>query len=332
MKRIMVTGGAGFIGTHLCTRLLEDGAEVICLDNFSTGHRANVTPLASRYWAFEVLRHDVREPFDAEVDEIYHLACPASPPRYQRQPIGTMMTNVVGTGNALELARRSGAKILIASTSEVYGDPAVSPQVETYRGNVSTTGPRACYDEGKRAAEALAFDYRRVHGVSIKVPRIFNTYGPRMLENDGRVVSNFICQALRGEEITVYGTGLQTRAFCYVSDMVEALVRLMNTGDGFTGPVNLGVPEHHTVIGLAELIIRLTGSKSRIGQKPLPEDDPVLRCPDITLAEEALDWRPAVHIETGLKKTIEWFRSRGSRRLAPRDAIDSAAVIKEASA
>jgi UDP-glucuronate decarboxylase len=307
-KRILVTGGAGFLGSHLCERLLNEGHEVLCVDNFYTGRKANITHLLNNPY-FEVIRHDITFPLYVEVDEIYHLACPASPVHYQFDPVQTTKTSVHGSINMLGLAKRLKIKILLASTSEVYGDPTVHPQPETYWGNVNPIGPRACYDEGKRCAETLFFDYHRQHRLKIKVARIFNTYGPRMHPNDGRVVSNFIVQALKGEDITVYGDGKQTRSFCYVDDMIDGLIRLMNTGDDFTGPVNLGNPEEYSILQLAETIIRLTGSKSRIVFKPLPPDDPKQRCPDITLARKVLNWQPTTTLEEGLKRTIEYFRN-----------------------
>lgn len=306
-KRILVTGGAGFIGSHLCERLLNEGHEVLCVDNFYTGRKANIAHLLNNPY-FEVIRHDITFPLYVEVDEIYHLACPASPVHYQFDPVQTTKTSVHGSINMLGLAKRLKIKILLASTSEVYGDPAVHPQPETYWGNVNPIGPRACYDEGKRCAETLFFDYHRQHRLKIKVARIFNTYGPRMHPNDGRVVSNFIVQALRGEEITVYGDGNQTRSFCYVDDMIDGLIRLMNSPDGFTGPVNLGNPEEYSILELAETVIRLTGSRSRIVFKPLPPDDPKQRCPDITLAKKVLQWQPYTPLEEGLRKTIDYFK------------------------
>ena len=305
-KRILVTGGAGFLGSHLCEKLLSEGNEVICVDNFFTGTKYNILHLLDNPY-FEVLRHDICFPLYVEVDEIYNLACPASPVHYQKDPVQTTKVSVLGSINMLGLAKRLKIKILQASTSEVYGDPEVHPQPETYRGNVNPIGPRACYDEGKRCAETLFFDYHRQHGVKIKVVRIFNTYGPRMHPNDGRVVSNFIVQALKNEPITVYGDGTQTRSFCYVDDMIEGIVKMMNSPDDFTGPVNLGNPEEYRVIELAEKIIDLTGSKSKIVFKPLPQDDPKRRRPDITLAEKKLEWKPRTPLEDGLKKTIAYF-------------------------
>jgi UDP-glucuronate decarboxylase len=306
-KRVLITGGAGFVGSHLGERMLAEGCEVVCVDNFFTGTRDNILAALSNPY-FEVLRHDVTFPLYLEADEIYNLACPASPVHYQFDPVQTTKTSVHGAINMLGLAKRIRAKIFQASTSEVYGDPDVHPQTEEYRGNVSTTGPRACYDEGKRCAETLFFDYHRQHGTKIKVARIFNTYGPRMHPNDGRVVSNFIMAALQGEPITLYGDGSQTRAFCYVDDMIEGFVRLMASADDVTGPINLGNPHERTIRELAEEVLRLTGSKSKIEFRPLPEDDPTQRCPDITLAREKLGWEPRVSLEDGLKETIAYFR------------------------
>lgn len=306
-KRILVTGGAGFLGSHLCERLLKEGHEVLCVDNFYTGRKANIAHLLSNPY-FEVLRHDITFPLYVEVDEIYHLACPASPVHYQFDPVQTTKTSVHGSINMLGLAKRLKVKILLASTSEVYGDPVIHPQPETYWGNVNPIGPRACYDEGKRCAETLFFDYHRQHKLRIKVARIFNTYGPRMHPNDGRVVSNFIVQALKGEDITVYGDGSQTRSFCYVDDMIDGLIKLMNSSDNVTGPINLGNPAEFSILELAETVIRLTGSKSKIIFKPLPPDDPKQRCPDITLAKKVLHWQPYTPLEEGLKRTIEYFR------------------------
>lgn len=308
MKRILVTGGAGFIGSHLCERLLKDGHEVICLDNFFTGRKENISHLIGNP-GFEIIRHDVIEPVLLEVDEIYNLACPASPVHYQYNPVKTIKTNIMGALNMLGLAKRVRARILQASTSEVYGDPKVHPQPESYWGNANPIGFRACYDEGKRCAESLMFAYHRQNGVDIRVVRIFNTYGPRMLENDGRVVSNFIVQALRGMDMTVYGDGSQTRSFCYVDDLVDGLIKMMEN-DGVAGPVNLGNPGEFTVLELANMVKRLTSSSSRIVYKELPPDDPVQRRPDITLAKESLGWRPLVGLEEGLLKSIEYFRSR----------------------
>jgi UDP-glucuronate decarboxylase len=305
--RILVTGGAGFIGSHLIDRLMEQGHEVICLDNFYTGTRRNIVKwLGNPY--FELIRHDITEPIRLEVDQIYHLACPASPIHYQYNPVKTIKTNVLGTMYMLGLAKRVKARFLLASTSEVYGDPDVHPQTEEYRGNVNCIGPRSCYDEGKRVAETLAFEYYREHKVDIRVARIFNTYGPRMLENDGRVVSNFVVQALRGEPLTVYGQGSQTRSFCYVSDLVEGLMRLMN-GD-FIGPVNLGNPDEYTILELAQVIQGMINPDAELVYKPLPEDDPKQRQPDITRAKTYLDWSPTIPLSQGLKMTIEDFRSR----------------------
>ena len=306
IKKILVTGGAGFVGSHLCEALLGQGHEVVCLDNFYTGTRENIAHLNSNP-RFDVICHDVCFPFYAEVDEIYNLACPASPIHYQNDPVQTTKTSVTGAINMLGLAKRLNAKILQASTSEVYGDPNIHPQLEAYWGNVNPIGLRACYDEGKRCAETLFFDFYRQHGVKIKVARIFNTYGPRMHPNDGRVVSNFIVQALLNQPISIYGKGEQTRSFCYVSDLVDGLVRLMNAPDAFVGPVNLGNPCEFTMIELANKIIELTGSKSELAFYPLPSDDPKQRQPDITLAAEALRWKPLIPLADGLKKTIDYF-------------------------
>jgi UDP-glucuronate decarboxylase len=306
MRRILVTGGAGFLGSHLCERLLAAGAEVLCVDNFYTGRRGNVAHLLANP-RFELVRHDVTFPLYVEVDEIYNLACPASPIHYQFDPVQTTKTSVHGAINMLGLAKRVKARILQASTSEVYGDPEVHPQAEQYWGRVNPIGPRSCYDEGKRCAETLFFDYYRQHALDIKVARIFNTYGPRMHPNDGRVVSNFIVQALKGQDITIYGDGSQTRSFCYVDDLIEALMRLMATERGFTGPVNLGNPREFTIRELAELVLRLTGSRSKLLLRELPVDDPKQRQPDITLARERLAWQPQVALEDGLKRTIEYF-------------------------
>ncbi|ATC32335.1 SDR family NAD-dependent epimerase/dehydratase [Caulobacter vibrioides] len=305
-QRILVTGGAGFVGSHLCDRLLETGAEVLCVDNYYTGSRLNVAQNLSNP-RFELLRHDVTMPLYVEVDQIYNLACPASPVHYQFDPVQTTKTSVHGAINMLGLAKRVKAKILQASTSEVYGDPTIHPQVESYWGNVNPIGLRSCYDEGKRCAETLFFDYWRQHKLRIKVARIFNTYGPRMHPNDGRVVSNFIVQALRGEDITLYGDGNQTRSFCYVDDLVDGLIRLMNTGDEVTGPINLGNPVEFTMKQLAELVLELTGSTSALVHRPLPSDDPRQRQPDITLAKQVLDWTPTAPLKVGLMKTIEYF-------------------------
>ena len=308
MKRILVTGGAGFIGSHLCERLLNDGNDVICLDNYFTGSKDNIRHLISNDH-FELVRHDITQPYTAEVDEIYNLACPASPVHYQHDPVKTIQTCVIGSMNMLGLAKRVGAKILQASTSEVYGDPHIHPQVEEYWGNVNPIGIRSCYDEGKRCAETLFMDYHRQNNLRIKIIRIFNTYGPRMSMNDGRVVSNFIVQALKGEDITIYGDGKQTRSFQYVDDLVEGMVRMMETGDNFTGPVNIGNPGEFTMLELAEKVIELTGSKSRIIFEPLPQDDPRQRKPDITLANRMLGgWKPDVKLDDGLERTINYFR------------------------
>ncbi len=307
-KRILVTGGSGFLGSHLCERLLDDGCEVISADNYFTGAKDNIAHLLG-HPRFEALRHDITFPLYIEVDEIYNLACPASPVHYQHDPVQTTKTSVHGAINMLGLAKRLKARILQASTSEVYGDPAVHPQDESYRGNVNPIGPRACYDEGKRCAETLFFDYHRQHRLKIRVARIFNTFGPRMLPDDGRVVSNFIVQALTGAPITVFGDGGQSRSFCYVDDMVEGLVRLMAAPDEVTGPVNLGNPDEIPVLDLARKVIAMTGSKSEIVYAPLPEDDPLQRQPDISLARELLDWAPAVDLEAGLERTIAYFRS-----------------------
>jgi UDP-glucuronate decarboxylase len=306
-KRILVTGGAGFLGSHLCERLLADGHDVLCVDNFFTGTKDNILPLMGNPH-FEVLRHDVTFPLYVEVDEIYNLACPASPIHYQFDPVQTTKTSVHGAINMLGLAKRIKAKIFQASTSEVYGDPKMHPQREDYWGHVNPVGLRSCYDEGKRCAETLFFDYRRQHNLRIKVARIFNTYGPRMHPNDGRVVSNFIVQALKEEPITIYGDGKQTRSFCYVDDLIEGFIRLMNTTDDVTGPVNLGNPGEFTIRELAEKVISMTGSKSKLVFKPLPSDDPMQRCPDIGLANEKLGWQPTVKLEDGLAKTIQYFR------------------------
>jgi UDP-glucuronate decarboxylase len=306
-KRVLVTGGAGFLGSHLCERLLQDECDVICADNFYTGSKRNIVHLLKKPY-FELLRHDITFPLYLEVDEIYNLACPASPIHYQNDPVQTTKVNVHGSINMLGLAKRIKAKILQASTSEVYGDPAVHPQPETYHGNVNCIGPRSCYDEGKRCAETLFFDYHRQHRLKIKVARIFNTYGPRMHPNDGRVVSNFILQALRNDPITIYGDGTQTRSFCYVDDLIDGLVRLMNSSDDVTGPVNIGNPTEFTMLELAKQIIQLTGSTSEIVYRPLPQDDPMQRRPDISLAEKLLNWEPKIELKDGLEKTIEYFR------------------------
>ncbi len=307
MKRILITGGAGFLGSHLCEHLLAQGHDIICLDNFFTGSKNNILHLLSNPH-FEQIRHDIINPIFLEVEEIYNLACPASPVHYQYNPIKTIKTNVMGAINTLGLAKRVRAAILQASTSEVYGDPEVHPQKEDYWGRVNPIGIRSCYDEGKRAAECLMMDYHRQNHVNIKIVRIFNTYGPRMAPDDGRVVSNFIVQALRGEDITVFGDGSQTRSFCYVDDMIDGLIRMMGTPKGFLGPVNLGNPAEFTILELAEILIRMTGSPSKIVFKPLPQDDPTQRKPDITLAQKKLGWQPRVPLEEGLAKTIEYFR------------------------
>ena len=306
MKRVAVTGGAGFLGSHLCSRLLQEGCEVICVDNFYTGRKENIAHLLGNPY-FEVLRHDVTFPLYIEVDEIYNLACPASPVHYQFDPVQTTKTSVHGAINMLGLAKRVRAKILQASTSEVYGDPLVHPQEESYWGNVNTIGIRACYDEGKRCAETLFMDYHRQHRLRTKIVRIFNTYGPNMLPNDGRVVSNFIVQCLRGDELTIYGQGQQTRSFCYVSDLIDGFIRMMNSSDDIIGPINLGNPEERTILDLAEQIKRMTGSRSRIVFKDLPQDDPIRRKPDITKAKTMLGWGPKVSFEDGLASTIEYF-------------------------
>ena len=305
-KRVLVTGGAGFLGSHLCERLLADGHDVLCVDNYFTGAKANIASLVGSPH-FEMLRHDVSTPLLAEVDEIYNLACPASPIHYQHDPVQTLKTSVLGAIHMLDIARRTGARVFQASTSEVYGDPDVHPQTEDYCGNVNPLGPRACYDEGKRCAETLFFDHRRQHGTRIKVVRIFNTYGPRMHPDDGRVVSNFITQALRGDDITLYGDGSQTRAFCYVSDMIEGFVRMMDSEDDVTGPVNLGNPHEIPVRELAERVLVLTGSRSRLVYRPLPQDDPTQRCPDISRARRMLGWQPEIGLEDGLGRTIAYF-------------------------
>jgi len=305
-KRILITGGAGFIGSHLSERLLAEGNEVLCVDNFFTGARANIRHLIGNP-DFELIRHDVTFPLYVEVDQIYNLACPASPVHYQYDPVQTTKTSVHGAINMLGLAKRTGARILQASTSEVYGDPSVHPQVEGYWGNVNPIGPRSCYDEGKRCAETLFFDYHRQHAVDIKVARIFNTYGPRMHPNDGRVVSNFVVQALSGQDITLFGEGTQTRSFCYVDDLVEGLIRLMNTEKGVTGPINLGNPNEFTIRQLAELVVEMTGTGSKLVFRPLPTDDPRQRQPDISLAKQELGWEPGTQLREGLGKTITYF-------------------------
>lgn len=306
-KRILVTGGAGFLGSHLCDRLVEEGHDVICLDNFFTSQKVNVAHLLGKP-NFELIRHDVTQPITLEVDQIYNAACPAAPGHYQYNPVKTMKTSVLGAINMLGMAKRCRARILQFSTSEVYGDPTVHPQPEDYRGNVNPIGPRACYDEGKRAAETLFFDYQRMHKMDIRVVRIFNTYGPRMHPFDGRVVSNFIRQALAGEPITIFGDGRQSRSFCYVSDLIEVIVRMMNGPEGFHGPVNIGNPDEFTMLELAELVVQLSGSTSRIVHKPLPADDPLQRQPDIALAKKMLGWEPTVKLKEGLARTIAYFK------------------------
>jgi len=305
--RVLVTGGAGFIGSHLCDRLLADGHDVLCLDNFFSGHKRNIEHLLGKP-RFELVRHDVVQPILLEVDQIYNFACPASPGAYQSNPVKTVKTSVMGAINMLGLAKRVKARILQASTSEVYGDPKVHPQPEDYWGNVNPIGIRSCYDEGKRLAETLMFDYRRQNQVDSKIVRIFNTYGPRMQENDGRVVSNFIVQALRGDDLTVYGDGSQTRSFCYIDDLVEGAVRMMNTPD-FFGPVNLGNPGEFTILELANMVLKLTGSRSKIVNRPLPQDDPTQRQPNIALARRKLDWQPTIPLEEGLRRTLAYFRA-----------------------
>ena len=307
MKRILITGGAGFLGSHLCDRLIKDDNDVLCVDNFFTGSKTNIAHLVGNPY-FELMRHDVTFPLYVEIDQIYNLACPASPVHYQFDPVQTTKTSVHGAINMLGLAKRVKARIFQASTSEVYGDPVMHPQQESYWGNVNPIGPRSCYDEGKRCAETLFFDYYRQHDLSIKVARIFNTYGPRMHPNDGRVVSNFIVQAIRGEDITIYGDGQQTRSFCYVDDMIEGFIRLMGSDGAITGPVNLGNPGEYTMLELAETILKLAGSGSKLVYKPLPQDDPRQRQPDITLAQSTLGWTPRVNLEDGLKETIDYFR------------------------
>ncbi len=307
MKRILVTGGAGFIGSHLCKRLLQDGEDVICVDNLFTGTKKNIEELMDNHY-FEFIRHDVTRELLVEVDQIYNLACPASPVHYQYDPVKTINTSVMGAINMLELAKKTKARILQASTSEVYGDPTVHPQPESYWGNVNPIGIRSCYDEGKRVAETIFFDYHRQYNVDIKVVRIFNTYGTNMSTNDGRVVSNFIVQALKNHDITIYGEGTQTRSFCYVDDLVDGMIRMMNSKEGFTGPVNLGNPGEFTMLELAEKVIALTGSSSKIVHKPLPQDDPAQRQPIIDLAKENLGWEPRIELEEGLKRTIEYFK------------------------
>lgn len=309
MKKILITGGAGFIGSHLSQRLLNEGNKIYCLDNYFTGSKDNVSHLLGNP-NFELIEHDIVEPFDIEVDEIYNLACPASPPHYQYDPVKTMKTSVLGIMNMLELAKKYDAKILQASTSEVYGDPKVHPQKETYWGNVNPIGIRSCYDEGKRCAETLMMDYNRQYDTKVRIIRIFNTYGPNMDPKDGRVVSNFIIQALKGQDITVYGDGMQTRSFCYVSDLVEAMVRMMNNDSGFIGPVNTGNPVERPIIDFAKKIIELTDTKSKIIYKPLPQDDPMQRKPDISLAKEKIGWEPKIDLEEGIKETIEYFKNK----------------------
>ena len=308
MKRILVTGGAGFLGSHLCDSLIADGADIVCIDNFFSGSKDNIRHLAAHPY-FEFIRHDIIHPLFVEVDEIYHLACPASPIHYQHNPIKTVKTNVMGTINMLGLAKRTGARILLASTSEVYGDAQVHPQPESYWGNVNPIGIRSCYDEGKRVAETLMTDYHRSNAVDVRIARIFNTYGPRMAVDDGRVVSNFVVQALKGEPLTVYGDGSQTRSFCYVSDLIDVLRRLMSA-ENLTTPVNVGNPNEFTIMELAESVLRLTGSASKIVRRPLPSDDPVRRQPDITLAREKLGWEPRIGLEEGLSRTIDYFREK----------------------
>ncbi|HEY2760636.1 MAG TPA: UDP-glucuronic acid decarboxylase family protein [Pirellulales bacterium] len=308
MKRILVTGGAGFLGSHLCERLVEHGHDVVCVDNFFTSQKTNVSHLLERP-NFELVRHDITQPLILEVDEIYNLACPAAPGHYQYNPIKTIKTSVMGAINLLGMAKRCRAKILQASTSEVYGDPEVHPQPETYRGAVNTLGPRACYDEGKRAAETLFMDYHRMNKVNIRIVRIFNTYGPRMHPYDGRVVSNFIRQAMRGEDITIYGDGSQTRSFCYRDDLIDGILKMMGSPDDCIGPINLGNPDEFTILELAKLVIELTGSKSKLVYKPPLPDDPAKRRPDITLAKSKLGWQPTIKLREGLAKTIQWFRT-----------------------
>jgi UDP-glucuronate decarboxylase len=307
MKRVLVTGGAGFIGSHLCKRLLDDGNDVLCLDNFFTGNKRNIIQLLDKK-NFELVRHDVTQPILLEIDQIYHFACPASPVHYQYNPVKTIKTNVMGTINMLGLAKRVRARVMLASTSEVYGDPKIHPQTETYWGHVNPIGIRSCYDEGKRVAETLMMDYHRQNKVDIKIIRIFNTYGPNMAPNDGRVVSNFIMQALQNKDITIYGEGKQTRSFCYIDDLIEGTIRMMSS-DNFIGPVNIGNPHEFTIIDLAKKIMKITGSKSKIKFETLPPDDPIQRQPDITLIKEKLDWQPRISLDQGLKKTITYFES-----------------------
>lgn len=309
MNKILVTGGAGFIGSHLCRRLLNDDNEIICIDNFFTGSKSNVADLMSNK-KFKIVEHDVTEPFEADVNQIYNLACPASPPHYQFDPIKTMETSVFGVSNMLKLAQKYNATILQASTSEVYGDPKVHPQIESYWGNVNPIGIRSCYDEGKRCAETLMMDYHRQKDVDIRIIRIFNTYGPNMDINDGRVVSNFIMQALKNEDITIYGNGLQTRSFCYVDDLIDGMIKMMNNPQKFIGPVNLGNPTERTILDFAKMIIEMTNSKSKIIYKPLPKDDPTQRKPDLFIAEKELNWTPTTDIKIGIKKTIEYFSKK----------------------
>jgi len=316
LKRILVTGGAGFLGSHLCERLIEQGHDVICLDNFFTSQKSNIAHLLERP-NFELIRHDVTLPIHLEVDEIYNLACPAAPGHYQYNPIKTLKTSVMGAINVLGMAKRCRAKVLQASTSEVYGDPIVHPQPETYRGSVNPIGPRACYDEGKRAAESLFMDYYRQNRVNIRIVRIFNTYGPRMHPFDGRVVSNFIRQALIGEDITMFGDGSQTRSFCYRDDLIEGMIRMMNNADDVIGPINLGNPGEFTILELAKLVLELTGAKAKLLYAPLPADDPTQRQPDITLAKKHLGWEPKIALREGLLKTIDWFRSINLQHYRP---------------
>jgi UDP-glucuronate decarboxylase len=322
-KRILVTGGAGFIGSHLCERLLAQGHDVLCVDNFFTSSRHNIHHLLENR-RFELLRHDVTFPLYVEVEEIYNLACPASPIHYQHDPVQTTKTSVHGAINMLGLAKRLGARIFQASTSEIYGDPSINPQSEEYWGNVNPIGYRSCYNEGKRCAETLFFDYYRQHNLKIKVARIFNTYGPRMHPDDGRVVSNFIVQALRGEDLSIYGNGSQTRSFCYVEDLVSGIVRLMASADEVTGPINLGNPSECSILQLAELVLELTGSRSRVVERPLPEDDPKLRCPDISKAKLLLGWQPEIALEEGLRRTIEYFDSIVTHRRPDSPTTDGA--------
>lgn len=308
MNKVLVTGGAGFLGSHLCDRLLKDGHDILCVDNFYTGNKTNIIHLMSNPY-FELMRHDITFPLYVEVDQIFNLACPASPIHYQQDPVQTTKTSVHGAINMLGLAKRLSAKILQASTSEIYGDPLEHPQRETYWGNVNAIGQRSCYDEGKRCAETLFFDYHRQHQLDIKVVRIFNTYGPRMHPNDGRVVSNFIVQAIKGENITIYGSGEQTRSFCYVDDLIEGFLKMMNSDNTLPGPVNLGNPDEYTILELAEKIIKLIGGKSKLVFVNLPEDDPKQRRPDISLAKDKLDWQPKIHLDDGLKETIKYFKT-----------------------